>query len=57
MGSIFGFVSSDLKSKIEILDEFRHKPDVNDKFVSVIAMMDYEIDTELLKKKDYVSGI
>jgi hypothetical protein len=57
LGSIFGFVSSDVKSKIEILDEFRRKPDVNDKFTSAKTMIEYEVDTELLKKKDYVSGM
>ncbi|CAO1305974.1 unnamed protein product [Diamesa hyperborea] len=56
MGSIFGFVNSDIKSKIEILEEYRTKQDVGEKFVTVQQMMEYEINTELLHKKDYVSG-
>lgn len=53
MGTIFGFVHSDLKSKIEILTELKQK---SDNFTSIKVMMNYEIDSELLNKKDYVSG-
>lgn len=56
MGSIFGFVSSDVKSKIEILEEFRENNEVSDKFESVKKMMDHERDNDLLNKKNYVSG-
>lgn len=56
MGNIFGFVCSDVKSKVEILEEFRANNEVSEKFVSVKTMMVYERDTELLNKKDYVSG-
>lgn len=56
MGSIFGFVSSDVKSKVEILEEFRENKEVAEKFVSVKKMILYERDKELLSKKDYVSG-
>lgn len=56
MGSIFGFVSSDVKSKIEILEEFRENNENSDKFESVKKMMDHERDNDLLNKKDYVSG-
>jgi hypothetical protein len=56
MGSIFGFVCSDVKSKIEILEEFRENKEVLDKFESVKKMIVYERDSELLCKKDYVSG-
>lgn len=56
MGSIFGFVYSDVKSKIEILEEFRENKDVKEKFESIKKMMNYERDSELLHKKDYVSG-
>lgn len=56
MGSIFGFVSSDVKSKIEILEEFRENNDNSDKFESVKKMMEHERDNDLFKKKDYVSG-
>lgn len=56
MGSIFGFVCSDVKSKVEILEEFRENKEVREKFESVRKMMNYERDSELLLKKDYVSG-
>ena len=56
MGSIFGFVYSDVKSKIEILEEFRENKDVKEKFETVKKMMVYEQKNELLHKKDYVSG-
>ncbi|CAG9801500.1 unnamed protein product [Chironomus riparius] len=56
MGTIFGFVSSDIKVKIGILEEFRLNKEVCDKFLSVKSMMDYEMSAELLQKKDYVSG-
>lgn len=56
MGSIFGFVCSDVKSKVEILEEFRENKEVAAKFESVRKMIHYERDKELLSKKDYVSG-
>lgn len=56
MGSIFGFVCSDVRSKVEILEEFRANQEVAEKFESVKRMMLYEREKELLHKKDYVSG-
>lgn len=56
MGSIFGFVCSDVKSKVEILEEFRANTEVAEKFESVKQMIIYEREKELLQKKDYVSG-
>ena len=56
MGSIFGFVCSDVKSKVEILEEFRENKEVSEKFESVKKMILYEREKELLAKKDYVSG-
>lgn len=56
MGSIFGFVCSDVRSKVEILEEFRANQEVAEKFDSVKKMMLYEREKELLQKKDYVSG-
>lgn len=55
MGTVFGFVSSDVKSKIEILEEFRKK-EKNEKFATFSAMLIYEKTTGLLNKNDYVSG-
>lgn len=56
MGTIFGFISSDVKAKLDILDEFCKNDINNDKFVSFNKMLDYEKSSELLNKKDYVSG-
>lgn len=55
MGSVFSFVSSDVKSKIEILEEFRSK-DNAEKFVSFRGMIEYEKHENLLTKPNYVSG-
>ncbi|XP_037049252.1 LOW QUALITY PROTEIN: ceramide-1-phosphate transfer protein-like [Bradysia coprophila] len=55
MGTVFGFVSSDVKSKIEILEEFRRKEN-NEKFATFSSMLNYEKTTGLLNKSDYVSG-
>lgn len=56
MGSIFSFVCSDVKSKVEILQEFRRSTEVAENFKSVKSLIFYEKDKELLNKKDYVSG-
>lgn len=56
MGTIFGFVSSDLKSKIDILAEYLKNQEIADQFRTVKTMMNYEKEEELLQKKDYVSG-
>lgn len=55
MGTVFGFVSSDVKSKIEILEEFRRKEN-SEKFATFNTMLNYEKTTGLLNKSDYVSG-
>lgn len=52
MGSVFGFVSNDLRAKIEILEGLRRKED----FDSFIKMIEYEKSEGLLSKHDYVSG-
>lgn len=56
MGTIFGFVSSDIKAKLTILEEFRNNKEVNLKFETVKTMIEYEKNAGLLQKKDYVSG-
>lgn len=55
MGSVFGFVSSDVRSKIEILETHRQKENA-EKFETFAKMIDYEKTSALLDKKDYVSG-
>jgi len=56
LGSIFSFVSSDVKTKVEILEDFRANKEVADNFKSIKQMILYEKDKELLQKKGYVSG-
>lgn len=56
MGTVFGFVSSDVKEKVEILEKYRQQQPNADKFETIKRMMEYERDAELLSKKDYVSG-
>lgn len=54
MGTVFGFVSSDIRSKVNILEELRLK-DV-DNYRSVQRMMLHERDNGLLHKANFVSG-
>ncbi|XP_053685459.1 ceramide-1-phosphate transfer protein [Sabethes cyaneus] len=56
MGTVFGFVSSDVKEKVEILQKLRSQKENSEKFETVQIMMEYEQDANLLDKKDYVSG-
>lgn len=55
MGSVFGFVSSDVKTKIEILEIHRQKENA-EQFETFAKMMEYEKTSALFDKKDYVSG-
>lgn len=56
MGTVFGFVSSDVKEKVHILEKLRQQQENPDKFETVQTMMEYEQSSNLLDKKDYVSG-
>ncbi|KAG5325818.1 CPTP protein, partial [Pseudoatta argentina] len=54
MGSVFSFVSSDLKQKIEILTELKSKDAQN--YITVKSMIEYERENKLLEKTDFVNG-
>ncbi|XP_011058874.1 PREDICTED: ceramide-1-phosphate transfer protein isoform X2 [Acromyrmex echinatior] len=54
MGSVFSFVSSDLKQKIEILTELKSKDAQN--YMTVKSMIEYERENKLLEKTDFVNG-
>ncbi|KAG7209813.1 hypothetical protein KM043_011427 [Ampulex compressa] len=54
MGSVFSFVSSDLKQKIEVLTELLGKDEQN--YVTIKSMIHYEKENKLLEKADYVNG-
>ncbi|XP_022233924.1 ceramide-1-phosphate transfer protein [Drosophila obscura] len=57
MGSIFGFVSSDVREKIDILYELRKTDTEEQKYFETFnAMLVYERDANLLSSKGYVSG-
>lgn len=55
MGSVFGFISSDVRSKIEHLEAHRQKENA-EYFDTFSKMLEFEKSTALLDKKDYVSG-
>lgn len=54
MGSVFSFVSSDLKQKIDILTNLLNKDD--EQYITVKSMIDYEKENKLLEKPDFVNG-
>lgn len=54
MGSVFGFVSSDLKQKIEVLIELSSKNGEN--YTTVKAMIEYEKENKLLDKGNCTNG-
>lgn len=56
MGTVFGFVSSDVKAKIDILEMLRQKHDDGTNFESFSSMLEFEKSSGLLSKSDYVSG-
>lgn len=55
MGKLFGFVSSDIKAKLDLLEEMRRK-DTDGNIKTVKKMIAYEKEESLLQKKGYVSG-
>lgn len=55
MGKVFGFVASDVKSKIEILEDLR-RGENGEHFSTIKKMIKYESENGLLNKSDYTSG-
>lgn len=53
LGGAFNFVASDVRNKLEILQNLQNGPG---DFQTVSAMMDYEMGKKLLDDKKYVSG-
>lgn len=53
MGSIFGFISKDVKEKMDILYELLRE---SNSFTTVKGMIEYEKNNKLLEKKGHVSG-
>lgn len=56
MGTVFGFVSKDLKAKMDILNELLKDSNKSENFITVKKMIEYEKQNDLLNKKGYVSG-
>lgn len=57
MGSVFSFVSSDVRSKIDILYGLRASDTEELKnFETFKTMLEYEKEAQLLNQKGYVSG-
>ncbi|KAF2886212.1 hypothetical protein ILUMI_19962 [Ignelater luminosus] len=56
MGVVFGFVSKDLRSKMDILYEFLNNQETLEHFQTAKKMIEYEKGNELLFKKGYTSG-
>lgn len=50
LGSVFGFITSDVKEKIGILQEHR-KSENGEKYVIIQRMFDFEIDKNLTQKR------
>jgi len=55
MGTVFGFVASDVTSKIEILQEFRQGAN-GDQFETVEQMIIFEKKQQMLDNPKYVSA-
>lgn len=55
MGKVFAFVASDVKSKIEILEELR-RGENGEHFSTLKKMIRYESENGLLNKSGYTSG-
>lgn len=53
MGTVFSFVSSDLKQKIDHLNNLLIK---EDKYSTVKSMIEYEKESKLIEKTDYSNG-
>ncbi|XP_046381237.2 ceramide-1-phosphate transfer protein-like [Haliotis rufescens] len=54
-GSVFGFVNSDVTSKVEILRAYRSSGQ-SENFDSIKSMLDYEVKNNLTARKDKPSG-
>ncbi|XP_060828086.1 ceramide-1-phosphate transfer protein [Bombus pascuorum] len=54
MGSVFGFVSSDLKEKIQVLNDLINKDDRN--YTTIKSMIEYEKENKILDKGDHSNG-
>ncbi|XP_066251047.1 ceramide-1-phosphate transfer protein [Euwallacea similis] len=56
MGTVFGFVSKDLRQKMDHLNSLLKDNDTSHKYKTVKTMIEHEKENDLLQKKGYVSG-
>ncbi|XP_053212565.1 ceramide-1-phosphate transfer protein-like [Panonychus citri] len=56
LGTVFSFVTSDVESKINILETYRNDPKCNDDYVTLQSMMEYEAKHNLLRSEERPSG-
>lgn len=55
MGTVFGFVGSEIGSKMEVLENLRSTND-SENFSTMKKMVEYELASGKLKEKSYISG-
>lgn len=55
MGTVFGFVGSEIGSKMEVLEQFVFKDEDNN-YSTMKQMVKYEMDKGLLNDTSYISG-
>lgn len=56
LGSLFGFINSDVKSKLDILDDYRKSDDVGDNYETLNSMIEYEKDEGIIADEKKPSG-
>ncbi|XP_066141776.1 ceramide-1-phosphate transfer protein [Euwallacea fornicatus] len=56
MGTVFGFVSKDLRQKMDHLNSLLKDNDTSHKYKTVKTMIEHEKENDLLQRKGYVSG-
>lgn len=55
LGSVFGFVTSDVVEKIGILREYRNS-EVSEKYITIQSMIEHEVETKTTNSKKKASG-
>ena len=55
LGTVFGFVNSDVVEKIQILKDYR-KSEKREEYVTIQSMIDYEVKTDTTNTKKRASG-
>uniref|UniRef100_A0A6M2CV73 Putative cytoplasm ovary overexpressed n=1 Tax=Rhipicephalus microplus TaxID=6941 RepID=A0A6M2CV73_RHIMP len=56
LGSLFGFINSDVKSKLDILDDYRKSDDVGDNYETLNSMIEYEKEEGIIADEKKPSG-